>query len=112
MDAIHHSTKPIRFSSKNFVEVVFYQVGEQPIKVSVEKSTKMYGEMVDGEIEYFAIPGDMFVICAKQALGKQANRLVGNYLIHGDFIVVADGGSYGFVAPSEDQMKMLLTHIS
>jgi hypothetical protein len=79
------------------IRALLVEVGEKPSEVLIENSLEELQSIVQGRIEFYSLRGSSSnIICNEEGklIGMPGNRLVGNEIICGDFLVVGDNG-YG-----------------
>ena len=78
------------------VKALLIKVGEEPKEVEVENHFRALQKVVGGNIEFYPVGKNANAVLNEEGklIGLPGNRLVGNEIICGDFLIVGDNG-YG-----------------
>jgi len=78
------------------VKALLFKVGKEPKQVEINNTLDELQGLVGGNIEFYPVGKNANAILNEEGklIGLKGNRLVGNEIICGDFLVVGDSG-YG-----------------
>ena len=86
---------------KKYINCLLYEVGREPICISLRNALKDLQEVVGGNIEVVPLRGtNNLLVCNEEGLilNLEANRAVYNQFIYGDFFICGrDGEDFGDV---------------
>lgn len=92
----------------NEITALLVPVGEKPKEVTIQNELHALQKAVKGYIEYYPVASGINIICNEEGKinGMEGNRLVGNEIICGDFLIVGDDGYGETISLTPAQMKL------
>ena len=92
----------------NEIKVLLVPVGKEPTEITIQNELSALQNAVKGYIEYYPIASEINLIVNEEGKinGMEGNRLVGNEIICGDFLVVGDDGMGETISLTPAQMKL------
>jgi hypothetical protein len=89
------------------VRALLIPVHQEPKEIMVEDNFREMQKLVGGYIEYFQLDGSTNAILNEEGKinGMEGNRLVGNEIICGDFLVVGDNGEGESASLTDEQVS-------
>ncbi|MBN2878213.1 MAG: DUF3846 domain-containing protein [Clostridia bacterium] len=94
------------------IKALLVPVGKEPKEITIANELKALQDAVKGYIEFFSISRGINLIVNEEGKinGMEGNRLVGNEIICGDFLVVGDNGMGETISLSPAQIKLCKEH--
>ena len=91
----------------NKIKAIFIQVHKKPEVVNIENTLRSLQQHVDGYIEFYPMENGVNLVLNEEGKinGMKGNRLVGNEIICGDFLVVGDDGMGETVSLNDIQIQ-------
>lgn len=91
---------------KTKVRALLVPVHEQPKLIMLEDNFRQMQKLVGGYIEYFRLDSSTNAVLNEEGKinGMEGNRLVGNEIICGDFLVVGDNGMGETASLTDEQI--------
>jgi len=92
---------------KEKIKALLIKVGEEPKPFEVENHFRAMQNVVAGNIEFYQVDDRINAILNEEGklIGLEGNRLIGNDIICGDFLIVGDDGYGETISLTENQLK-------
>jgi hypothetical protein len=89
------------------VRALIVPVHQEPSEIMIENNFREMQKLVGGYIEYFQLDGKTNAVLNEEGKinGMEGNRLVGNEIICGDFLVVGDNGMGESASLTDEQVS-------
>lgn len=88
------------------IKALLVPVGEEPREIMIANDFRALQKAVGGCIEFYPLSERINIVCNDEGKinGMQGNRLIGNEIICGDFLIVGDDGMGETISLTKEQI--------